>query len=93
MTMTVETPPTAVPGDIIVDIEDVSLSFGGVRALVEVTVIQARGELLSVIGPNGAGKTCLFNCLTGVYHPQRGSITFRGQTADRPRSSVASPTA
>ncbi len=79
MTMTVETPPTAVPGDIIVDIEDVSLSFGGVRALVEVTVSQARGELLSVIGPNGAGKTCLFNCLTGVYHPQRGSITFRGR--------------
>ena len=78
MTTAPEAAPTTVAGDIIVAIKDLSLSFGGVRALVDVTLNQARGELLSVIGPNGAGKTCLFNCLTGVYHPQQGSITFYG---------------
>jgi branched-chain amino acid transport system ATP-binding protein len=75
----IEATPATVADDVIVDVEGVSLSFGGVKALVDVTVNQARGELLSVIGPNGAGKTCLFNCLTGVYHPQQGSITFRGR--------------
>jgi branched-chain amino acid transport system ATP-binding protein len=79
MTTAPENAPTTIADDIIVAIEDLSLSFGGVRALVDVTLNQARGELLSVIGPNGAGKTCLFNCLTGVYHPQQGSITFYGQ--------------
>ena len=78
MTTTSGPAPTTVADDIIVAVKDVSLSFGGVRALVDVTLNQARGELLSVIGPNGAGKTCLFNCLTGVYHPQQGSITFHG---------------
>ena len=77
--MRIEATPATVADDVIVDVEGVSLSFGGVKALVDVTVNQARGELLSVIGPNGAGKTCLFNCLTGVYHPQQGSITFRGR--------------
>ncbi|MGD0894524.1 MAG: ABC transporter ATP-binding protein [Acidimicrobiales bacterium] len=76
MTTTVDTTAATVSGDIIVDVDNVSLSFGGVKSLVEVTLNQARGELLSVIGPNGAGKTCLFNCLTGVYHPQAGSINF-----------------
>jgi branched-chain amino acid transport system ATP-binding protein len=79
VTVTIEATRETVAGDVIVDVEGVSLSFGGVKALVDVTVNQARGELLSVIGPNGAGKTCLFNCLTGVYHPQQGSITFRGR--------------
>jgi len=76
VTTTVDTTAATVSGDIIVDVENVSLSFGGVKSLVDVTLNQARGELLSVIGPNGAGKTCLFNCLTGVYHPQEGSINF-----------------
>ena len=79
MTTVPDAAPTTVANDVIVAIKDLSLSFGGVRALVDVTLNQARGELLSVIGPNGAGKTCLFNCLTGVYHPQQGSITFYGQ--------------
>ncbi len=75
--MATETASATFSDDIIVDVKEVSLNFGGVKSLVDVTLSQARGELLSVIGPNGAGKTCLFNCLTGVYHPQQGSITFR----------------
>ncbi len=65
-----------VDGDIIIDVEGVTLSFGGLTCLSEVSLNQRRGEMLSVIGPNGAGKTSLFNCLTGVYRPQRGSVVF-----------------
>lgn len=67
-----------IEGDLIVEVEAVTLRFGGVTSLADVTLNQRRGEILSVIGPNGAGKTSLFNCLTGVYHPQEGSIRFRG---------------
>jgi branched-chain amino acid transport system ATP-binding protein len=67
-----------VEGDAIIDVDHVTLRFGGVTSLADVNLNQLRGELLSVIGPNGAGKTSLFNCLTGVYKPQEGSITFTG---------------
>jgi branched-chain amino acid transport system ATP-binding protein len=67
-----------VEGDAIIDVDHVTLRFGGVTSLADVDLNQLRGELLSVIGPNGAGKTSLFNCLTGVYRPQEGSITFTG---------------
>jgi branched-chain amino acid transport system ATP-binding protein len=60
----------------IVSVNHVTLRFGGVTSLSDVTLEQRRGEILSVIGPNGAGKTSLFNCLTGVYHPQEGSVLF-----------------
>ena len=71
--MTGAAPP---PGDHIVDVDGVTLRFGGVTSLADVTLHQERGEILSVIGPNGAGKTSLFNCLTSVYRPQEGSIRF-----------------
>jgi branched-chain amino acid transport system ATP-binding protein len=61
----------------IFDIDHVTLRFGGVTSLNDVSVTQQRGEILAIIGPNGAGKTSLFNCLTGVYQPQEGRITFR----------------
>ncbi len=60
-------------------IEDVGLSFAGVRALDGVSLAVNRGELMAVIGPNGAGKTSLFNCISGVYRPQQGRIGFDGQ--------------
>jgi branched-chain amino acid transport system ATP-binding protein len=63
-------------GPVLVDVSNVTLRFGGVTSLDDVSLQQHRGEILSVIGPNGAGKTSLFNCLTGVYVPQEGSITF-----------------
>ena len=70
-------PATAVAiDDPIVEVHDLTLRFGGIRSLAGVSLTQRRGEILAVIGPNGAGKTSLFNCLTGVYHPQEGNVTF-----------------
>ena len=69
--------------DLIVEIEHVSLRFGGIRSLSDVSLSQRRGEILSVIGPNGAGKTSLFNCLSGVYTPQEGQIIFRPEPSVR----------
>jgi branched-chain amino acid transport system ATP-binding protein len=62
--------------DDLFSVEHITLRFGGVTSLRDVSLALHRGEILSVIGPNGAGKTSLFNCLTGVYHPQEGSIRF-----------------
>jgi len=60
------------------DIANLSLSFGGLRVLTEVSFTAEAGELLALIGPNGAGKTSLFNCISGLYSPY-GRIAFRGQ--------------
>ncbi|MGA3351868.1 MAG: ABC transporter ATP-binding protein [Acidimicrobiales bacterium] len=62
--------------EVVFDIEKVTLRFGGVTSLADVSLKLHQGEILSVIGPNGAGKTSLFNCLTGVYTPQEGTIVF-----------------
>ncbi len=64
--------------DILLDVKDVSLAFGGVHALTDVSYQVQRGELFACIGPNGAGKTSIFNCLNSVYRPQKGSITLDG---------------
>jgi len=55
------------------------LSFGGVVALMDVSLELKKGEILGLIGPNGAGKTALLNCITGFYKPQRGKIYFYGK--------------
>ena len=57
-------------------VEDISLSFGGVRALHQVSLEVNQGEIAAIIGPNGAGKTSLLNCISGLYHPQEGRILF-----------------
>lgn len=67
---------TEAAGGLLVEVNHVTLRFGGVTSLEDVSLQHHRGEILSVIGPNGAGKTSLFNCLTGVYVPQEGSIAF-----------------
>jgi branched-chain amino acid transport system ATP-binding protein len=59
-------------------VEDLTLRFGGVRALDGVSFDVHPGELFALIGPNGAGKTSVFNCINGVYRPQRGSIRLDG---------------
>ena len=75
--MTTEsTATTATTTENIFEARAVTLRFGGVTSLNNVSMEQRRGEILSVIGPNGAGKTSLFNCLTGVYQPQEGEIEF-----------------
>ena len=59
-------------------VEDLSISFGGILALDSVSFSVEQGEILSIIGPNGAGKTTVFNCITRIYQPMKGSIKFKG---------------
>jgi branched-chain amino acid transport system ATP-binding protein len=63
--------------DNVLEVRGVTLRFGGLTSLDNVDLTHERGQILSVIGPNGAGKTSLFNCLTGVYTPQEGKVSFR----------------
>ncbi|MEO1700573.1 MAG: ABC transporter ATP-binding protein [Pseudomonadota bacterium] len=60
-------------------VDNVHLSFGGVKALKGVSFDAAAGEITGVIGPNGAGKTSLFNVISGFYKPQQGSVSFQGE--------------
>ncbi|MBU1343199.1 MAG: ABC transporter ATP-binding protein [Proteobacteria bacterium] len=64
----------------ILQVKNVSLSFGGVAALEDVSFNVKEHELLAIIGPNGAGKSSMLNVINGVYHPQKGQITFFGET-------------
>jgi branched-chain amino acid transport system ATP-binding protein len=67
-------------GDVILDVQNISLRFGGVKALTDISFNVREHEVRAIIGPNGAGKSSMLNCINGVYQPQEGSITFRGQT-------------
>ena len=67
-------------GDVILDVKNISLRFGGVKALTDISFDVREHEIRSIIGPNGAGKSSMLNCINGVYQPQEGQITFRGQT-------------
>ncbi|MCL5969623.1 MAG: ATP-binding cassette domain-containing protein, partial [Betaproteobacteria bacterium] len=67
-------------GDVILDVHNISLRFGGVKALSDISFDVREHEIRAIIGPNGAGKSSMLNCINGVYKPQEGSITFRGQT-------------
>ena len=66
-------------GSTVLSAERISLSFGAVKALVDISVDIREHEILAIIGPNGAGKTSLLNCINGVYRPQQGEIVFDGQ--------------
>jgi len=72
-------------GDVLLAVEDVSLSFGGVKAVTGVSFDIRKGEIRAIIGPNGAGKTSMLNVINGFYHPQRGRITFKGKARSRMR--------
>ena len=63
----------------VLKVDNINLSFGGIKALEGVSVEARRGEILAVIGPNGAGKTCLLNSICGFYHPEKGDIYFEGR--------------
>lgn len=63
----------------LLDIENISLSFGGVQALKDVSLSVKEAELFSIIGPNGAGKTSMLNCISGRYIPNEGNIRFDGK--------------
>jgi branched-chain amino acid transport system ATP-binding protein len=72
-----------------IKIENLSLSFGGVKALTDINIDIKDKEILAIIGPNGAGKTCILNCLNGFYKPQVGEITFDGKRITRIRPDKA----
>ena len=93
MTAVHETPPAQVAGDaggaaagvrrigpVILDVRNISLRFGGVKALTDISFDVREHEVRAIIGPNGAGKSSMLNCINGVYQPQEGSIALRGQT-------------
>ncbi|MHB1008393.1 MAG: ABC transporter ATP-binding protein [Propionibacteriaceae bacterium] len=76
-------------GGVLLDAHNVTMQFGGLRAVGNVSMHVSRGEIVGLIGPNGAGKTTFFNCLTGLYKPTSGSVTFAGQPLPpRPRKVV-----
>lgn len=60
------------------DVKNISLSFGGVNAITDVSFDVMKGEVRAIIGPNGAGKTSMLNCINGFYHPQKGTISYKG---------------
>ena len=66
--------------DKVLDIESLTLKFGGLTALDDVSFDIKEGEILGLIGPNGAGKTTCFNAITGVYRPTSGAIRFEGRS-------------
>src|SRR5437764_14593391 len=77
--------PVITKGDVLLAVENISLSFGGVRALTDVSFDIRKGEIRAIIGPNGAGKTSMLNVINGFYHPQQGRITFKGRTRAKMR--------
>ena len=72
-------------GEVLLKVEDISLSFGAVRALIEVSLEIREREIFAMIGPNGAGKTTMLNLINGVFHPDHGTITYKGETRGRMR--------
>ena len=66
-------------GDVLLDLEDIHMSFGKVAALAGISLKVHKGEIHSIIGPNGAGKTVMMNCVNGLYHPQKGTISYKGR--------------
>ncbi|WP_422370985.1 ABC transporter ATP-binding protein [Hoeflea sp.] len=80
------------PGEVMLKLDNVSLSFGGVNAITDISFDIRKGEIRAIIGPNGAGKTSMLNVINGFYHPQKGVITFRGKARSRmqPHEAAAS---
>jgi branched-chain amino acid transport system ATP-binding protein len=76
-------------GDTLLKVEGVSLSFGGVKALTDVSFEIREHEVLAIIGPNGAGKSSMLNVINGFYHPQEGAITYKGETRKQMRPHAA----
>jgi branched-chain amino acid transport system ATP-binding protein len=82
-------------GDVILSLHNISLAFGGVKALTEISFDVREHEIRAIIGPNGAGKSSMLNVINGVYRPQQGEIVYRGQhrkdmdTHEAARSGIA----
>ena len=76
-------------GDVILDLQNISLRFGGVKALTDISFDVREHEIRAIIGPNGAGKSSMLNVINGVYHPQEGRIHFRGEERRKMEPQVA----
>ena len=72
-------------GDVLLAVDGISLSFGGIRALSDISFDVRKGEIRAIIGPNGAGKSSMLNVVNGFYHPQGGRILWKGETRRRMR--------
>jgi branched-chain amino acid transport system ATP-binding protein len=83
--MRAPTNQSIVAGEVLLSVEDVSLSFGGVKAISGVSFDIRKSEIRAIIGPNGAGKTSMLNIINGFYQPQNGCITFKGETRSKMR--------
>jgi branched-chain amino acid transport system ATP-binding protein len=77
---TAEAPAARRIGGTVLEVKNISLAFGGVKALTDISFDVHEHEVRAIIGPNGAGKSSMLNCINGVYAPQKGSIAFRGRT-------------
>lgn len=75
--------------EIILEVDNISLSFGGVNALQDVSFDIRKAEVRAIIGPNGAGKSSMLNVINGFYHPQKGNITYKGTTRAQMRTHAA----
>src|SRR6185436_5981498 len=71
--------------EVLLAVENISLAFGGVKALTDISFDIMKGEIRAIIGPNGAGKSSMLNCINGFYHPQHGAITYKGVKRSRMR--------
>jgi len=71
------------PAEHILRVSDVSIQFGGVRALADVSFHVEKGQVFSIIGPNGAGKTSMLNCISGRYRPTKGQLFYKGGSLAR----------
>src|SRR5919112_1176573 len=83
--MRAPTESVATTRETLLAVDNVSLSFGGIKAIRDVSFDIRKGEIRAIIGPNGAGKTSMLNVINGFYHPQQGRITFKGATRSRMR--------
>ena len=70
-------------GKSILEVKNISLSFGGVKAITDISFDVFEHEIRALIGPNGAGKSSLLNCINGIYNPQEGQILFKGEVLDK----------
>ena len=70
--------PTSSSGNTLLEVDQINLSFGGVKALQDVSFSVEEKQIMAIIGPNGAGKTSMLNVINGFYHPQQGQIHFKG---------------
>ena len=87
-----ETEAKAQVGEVLLAVENVTLRFGGVVALTDVSFDVLKGEVRAIIGPNGAGKSSMLNVINGFYHPQEGQVTWKGITRSQMRPHEAAAT-